>query len=66
MWEEAQKLKPARVTSIERIAPVSEPGTPLVMRGTVVDADGRRGKIAKTAAGQETSYTFPVKTRGDF
>jgi protocatechuate 3,4-dioxygenase beta subunit len=162
MWEEAQKLKPARVTSIERIAPVAEPGTPFVMRGTVVDPAGRPagnvgvfayqtdntglyaqtgasdpwrlkgwavtdaqgrfefrtirplpypnrdipahihlsfvtsccgrqssevmfeddplgtpefrrrnpdmlwGKIAKTAAGQETSYTFRLKTRGDF
>ena len=41
MWENAQKLKPARVTSIERIAPASEPGTPFVVHGTVLDAAGK-------------------------
>src|SRR5262245_33329115 len=47
MWENAQKLKPARVTSSERIAPASEPGTPFVMRGTVLDAAGKpAGNVA--------------------
>lgn len=41
MWENAQKLKPARVTSTERIAPASEPGTPFVVHGTVLDAAGK-------------------------
>src|SRR5262245_35056068 len=41
MWENAQKLKPARVTSVERIAPASEPGTPFVVRGTILDAAGK-------------------------
>jgi protocatechuate 3,4-dioxygenase beta subunit len=41
MWTDAQKLKPARVTSIERIAPASEPGTPFVVRGTVIDPGGK-------------------------
>lgn len=41
MWTDAQKLKPARVTSIERIAPASEPGTPFVARGTVLDPAGK-------------------------
>ena len=40
MWENAQKLKPARVTSSKRIAPASEPGTPFLMRGTVLDTAG--------------------------
>ena len=46
-WEAAQKLKPARVTSSERIAPLSEPGTPFVVKGVVVDPAG------KPAAGVE-------------
>ena len=41
MWETAQKAKPARVTSTERIAAASEPGTPFVMRGTVLDTAGK-------------------------
>jgi len=41
MWTEAQKLKPARVTSTERIAPASEPGTPFVLHGTVTDPAGK-------------------------
>ena len=41
MWEAAQRLKPARVTSVERIASVSEPGTPMTVRGIVLDAAGR-------------------------
>jgi protocatechuate 3,4-dioxygenase beta subunit len=41
MWTNAQKLKPARVASIERIAPASEAGIPFVARGTVVDPAGR-------------------------
>src|SRR3954469_3606088 len=40
MWNDAQTLKPAHVTSVERIAPSSEPGTPFVVRGTIVDAAG--------------------------
>src|SRR6187549_164844 len=46
-WEAARKLKPARVSSIERIAPAGEPGTPFVVHGTVVDPGG------KPAAGVE-------------
>jgi protocatechuate 3,4-dioxygenase beta subunit len=46
-WDTAQKDKPARITSSERIAPVTEPGTPFIMRGTVTDAAG------KPAAGVE-------------
>jgi protocatechuate 3,4-dioxygenase beta subunit len=46
-WEAARKLKPARVSSIERIAPAGEPGTPFVVHGTVVDPAG------KPAAGVE-------------
>jgi protocatechuate 3,4-dioxygenase beta subunit len=40
-WESAQKLKPARLTSIERIAPASEPGIPFTVRAVVLDAAGK-------------------------
>lgn len=39
--ERAQALKPARLTSDARIAPESEPGTPLVINGRVFKHDGR-------------------------
>ncbi|HYT65751.1 MAG TPA: hypothetical protein VEL51_04995 [Vicinamibacterales bacterium] len=47
MWNEAQKLKPARISSIERIAPTTEPGIPLVVQGVITDPAG------KPAAGVE-------------
>ena len=36
-FELAEKLKPAKVTSSERIAPASEPGIPFVVRATLLD-----------------------------
>ena len=39
-WETAQKARPASVASSSRIAPVGEPGTPLTIRGNVVDDRG--------------------------
>lgn len=41
MWENAQKQRPARVTSIERLAPASEPGIPFTVRGVVLDPAGK-------------------------
>lgn len=41
MWENAQKLKPAKITSTERIAPASEPGIPFILRAQILDAAGR-------------------------
>ena len=46
-FDAAQKLKPARVTSTERIAPATEPGVPFVVRTTLLDPSG------KPAAGVE-------------
>jgi len=40
-WNEAQRHRPAALISTARIAPESEPGVPLVIRGTVVEPDGR-------------------------
>jgi protocatechuate 3,4-dioxygenase beta subunit len=39
--ENAQKQRPASLTNSARIAPESEPGTPLVIRGRVFAEDGR-------------------------
>lgn len=36
-WERAQRDRPATVSSVARIAPRSEPGTPLVVHGRVVN-----------------------------
>jgi protocatechuate 3,4-dioxygenase beta subunit len=41
MWENAQKLKPARVTSSERIGPMSQAGIPFVVHGVVLDPSGK-------------------------
>src|SRR5258708_2980480 len=55
-WEAAQKLKPARVSSVERVAPATEPGIPLTVHGTLVDPAG------KPAAGVEIlAYHTDVK-----
>jgi protocatechuate 3,4-dioxygenase beta subunit len=40
-WNEAQKTRPAQLTSCARIAPAAEPGTPLIIRGTIFKPDGR-------------------------
>jgi protocatechuate 3,4-dioxygenase beta subunit len=41
LFDGAQKLKPARVTSVERIAPATEPGTPFVVHATLLDPAGK-------------------------
>jgi protocatechuate 3,4-dioxygenase beta subunit len=41
MWDNAQKLRPARLTSVERIAPASEPGIPMTVRAVILDAAGK-------------------------
>jgi protocatechuate 3,4-dioxygenase beta subunit len=40
-WERAQKSRPGTLGPVGRIAPVGEPGTPLVIRGRVYRTDGR-------------------------
>jgi len=39
-WERTQRARPASIGSVGRIAPVSEPGTPLVVHGRVFKSDG--------------------------
>lgn len=40
-FDAAQTLKPARVTSTERIASAAEPGIPFVVRTTLLDPHGK-------------------------
>jgi protocatechuate 3,4-dioxygenase beta subunit len=40
MWKDAQKERPATIPNVARIAPVSEPGMPLVFHGRLFAADG--------------------------
>lgn len=40
-WERAQRERPASIAEEGRIAPAGEPGTPMVVRGMIVEADGR-------------------------
>ena len=56
--ERAQKLKPARVGSSARIAPASEPGSPLVIDGRVFRADGR------TPAAGVTVFAYHTDANG--
>lgn len=39
--ERAQRGRPATLTSSARIAPASEPGSPMVLKGRAVDEDGK-------------------------
>lgn len=39
-WERANRSRPANVPTVGRIAPASEPGTPLVVHGRVFKSDG--------------------------
>jgi protocatechuate 3,4-dioxygenase beta subunit len=40
-WNDAQKQRPSTVTSSSRIAPPSEPGTPFIIHGQVIDVEGK-------------------------
>jgi protocatechuate 3,4-dioxygenase beta subunit len=53
-YERAQAAKPARVGSISRIAPESEPGTPLVIQGRVFQNDGRTPAAGITVFAYQT------------
>ena len=50
MFDAAQKLRPARLTSVERIAPTSESGTPFIVKGVVLDASGKPAASAEVFA----------------
>ncbi len=64
--ERAQALKPQRLTSVARIAPESEPGTPLVIAGHVYRADGRTPAPGITVFAYHTDRTgvYDVRSNG--
>ena len=49
-WEAAEKLKPARISSVERIAPVAEPGVPFTVHGVVLDPAGKPAPAVEVLA----------------
>ena len=52
--ERAQRLRPRTLTSRARIAPSSEPGTPLVIAGQLFEADGTTPAIGVTVFAYHT------------
>jgi protocatechuate 3,4-dioxygenase beta subunit len=56
-YERAQASKPAVVGSVERIAPESEPGSPLVINGRVYQSDGRTPAAGITVFAYQTDRT---------
>lgn len=64
--ERAQGARPARLTSVARIAPEHEPGTPLVIAGRVYQADGRTPAPGITVFAYHTDRTgvYDARTNG--
>ena len=64
--ERAQSLKPQRLTSVARIAPEREPGTPLVIAGRVYRPDGRTPAPGITVFAYHTDRTgvYDVRSNG--
>jgi protocatechuate 3,4-dioxygenase beta subunit len=56
MWENAQKLRPARVGSVERIAPAGQAGIPFVLHGTIVDPSGKPAQAVEVFAYQTDTH----------
>lgn len=38
-WNEANEMKPSKISAVSRIAAESEPGTPLIIKGTILNPD---------------------------
>ncbi|HYI13576.1 MAG TPA: hypothetical protein VEK57_31330 [Thermoanaerobaculia bacterium] len=64
-WEEAQRQRPRVVASVARIAPASEPGTPLVVHGRVVQADGKTPVPDLVVFAYQTDNQGVYNTRGE-
>jgi protocatechuate 3,4-dioxygenase, beta subunit len=58
MWEEAQKERPAEISTRGRIAPDGEPGQPMRIRGTAFLQDGR------TPAAGVVIFAYQTDARG--
>jgi len=57
-WERAQELRPRPLTSRARIAPVGEPGTPMIIAGRLFARDGR------SPASGVTVFAYHTDARG--
>ena len=64
MWEDAQRARPASIASTSRIAPATEPGTPLVVHGRVVQKDGVTPAAGITVFAYQTDATGVYNARG--
>ena len=65
-YERAQAAKPATLGSVSRIAPESEPGSPLVINGRVYQSDGRTPAAGITVFAYQTDRTgvYDVPSNG--
>lgn len=65
-YERAQASKPATLGSVARIAPESEPGSPLVINGRVYQTDGRTPAAGITVFAYQTDATgvYDVPSNG--
>jgi protocatechuate 3,4-dioxygenase beta subunit len=63
-WEDAQRTRPAQIQSISRIAPVKEPGTPLIVHGRVVQRDGVTPAPGVIVFAYQTDATGVYNARG--
>lgn len=57
MYEDAQRQRPASLTSVARIAPADESGTPLVVRAQLFDREGARPLPGVTIFAYHTDRT---------
>lgn len=60
-WNEAQRTRPAQISSAARIAPAEEPGIPLLIKGEIVEPDGRtpaKGVIVHAYHRDNDGYDF--------
>ena len=57
-WENSQSERPKTLASKSRIAPESEPGTPFVLHGRVLQADG------KTPAAGAVVFAYQTDAKG--
>lgn len=64
MWDEAQRGRPRTVPSTARIAPPSEPGTPLVVHGRIVGRDGKTPAANVIVFAYHTDATGVYHRRG--
>jgi protocatechuate 3,4-dioxygenase beta subunit len=63
-WENANRTRPTAIQSVSRIAPVKEPGTPLVVHGRIFQRDGVTPAPAVIVFAYQTDATGVYNPRG--